>query len=194
MFVDALLGDVLSRSLTVGALRKITDSNAGHSGSPAHSTRPRRLRVGAQGVDCGVWYIGSGSGWNGLWSRLGTWFSAFETMRANNVGPDPLVQKGAASWVPAVRAAHLNQLQCYSSSLPQGSDPGAKVWEARCNRRTESPPAMSVSSAAAPGKTKRTLSPTLRGGQMGVGAAPYDAARSGGTGPATIVCRVVSRS
>jgi hypothetical protein len=33
--------------------------------------------------------------------------------------------------VPAVRAAHLNQLKCYGCALAEVSGPGAKVWEAR---------------------------------------------------------------
>jgi hypothetical protein len=52
-------------------------------------------------------------------------------MREENVGPDPLVENGAAWWVPAVRAAYQEKLKCFGSPLPEDSVPGAKVWEAR---------------------------------------------------------------
>jgi len=131
MFVDSLLGDVPSRSLTVRALCMITGLELRYIPDRRSIPRGPGVYVWAPGFDGGVWYIGSGSGWNGLWSRLGTWFSALEAMRADNVGPDPLVENGAAWWVPAVRAAHLNQLKCYGCSLAEISGPGAKVWEAR---------------------------------------------------------------
>ena len=131
MFIDSLLGDVPSRSLTVRALCMITGLELRHILGRQKIPQGPGVYVWAPNFDCGVWYIGSGSGWNGLWSRLGTWFSALQAMRADNVGPDPLVENGAAWWVPAVRAAHLNQLKCYASSLSEGSEPGAKVWEAR---------------------------------------------------------------
>lgn len=131
MFIDSLLGDVPSRSLTVRALCMITGLELRHIPDRQKIPQGPGVYVWAPNFDCGVWYIGSGSGWNGLWSRLGTWFSALQAMRADNVGPDPLVENGAAWWVPAVRAAHLNQLKCYASSLSEGSEPGAKVWEAR---------------------------------------------------------------
>jgi hypothetical protein len=131
MFVDSLLGDVPSRSLTVRALCKITGINLRNIPDRQGIPRGPGVYVWAPGFDCGVWYIGSGSGWNGLWSRLGTWFAALEAMREQNVGPDPLVENGAAWWVPAVRAAHLAQLKCFGCPLPEDSVPGAKVWEAR---------------------------------------------------------------
>jgi hypothetical protein len=131
MFVDSLLGNVPSRSLTVRALCKITGLELRHIPDRQNIPAGPGVYTWAPCPDCGVWYIGSGSGWDGLRSRLGTWFSALEAMRADNVGPDPLVEYGAAWWVPAVRAVHLNQLKCYGSCLPEDSEPGAKVWEAR---------------------------------------------------------------
>lgn len=131
MFVDSLLGDVPSRSLTVQALCEITGIQLRHIPDRQQIPRGAGVYVWARGFDCGVWYIGSGSGWNGLWSRLGTWFGALEAMREQDIGPDPLVENGAAWWVPAVRTAYLEQLRCFGSSLPEDSVPGAKVWEAR---------------------------------------------------------------
>jgi hypothetical protein len=131
MFVDSLLGDVPSRSLTVRALREITEIELRHIPDRQAIPRGPGVYVWAPGDDCGVWYIGSGSGWNGLWSRLGTWFGALEAMREQNIGPDPLVEHGAAWWVPAVRAAYLHQLRCYGSPLPKDSSVSAKEWEAR---------------------------------------------------------------
>jgi hypothetical protein len=131
MFVGLLLGDVPGRSLTVRALRKITGLDLTHIPDRQEIPRGPGVYVRAPGVDCGVWYIGSGSGWNGLWSRLGTWFRGIEEMREQNIGPDPLVENGTAWWTPAVRVAYLRQLNCYGSALPEDSGPGPKVWEAR---------------------------------------------------------------
>jgi hypothetical protein len=52
-------------------------------------------------------------------------------MREQNIGPDAPVENGAAWWVPAVRAAYLEQLKCFGSPLPEDSVPSVKVWEAR---------------------------------------------------------------
>ena len=131
MFIDSLLGDVPSRSLTPQALCKITRLDLRHIPDRQSIPEGPGVYTWAHCFYCGVWYIGSASGWDGLRSRLGTWFRALDEMRENNVGPDPLVKDGAAWWVPAVRAAHLNQLQCYGSPLSEDSEADAKVWEAR---------------------------------------------------------------
>jgi hypothetical protein len=136
MFVDSLLGDVPSRSLTVEALCKITGLDLLLIPDRQKIPRGPGVYVWAPDFDCGVWYIGSGSGQDGLRSRLGTWFGKIEEMRVNNIGPDPLVENGAAWWVPAIRAAYLNKLKCYAA-LSENTGENAEVWEARMQQANQ---------------------------------------------------------
>lgn len=127
-----LLGGVNVPSLTVPAMREITELRLCHI--PDRASVPEGPGVyvwAADDVSAGIEYIGSGSGWNGLWSRLGTWFAGIETVRSavRSLGDDPLAEGGVAWASPAVRIAALKNLRCYASVT--GEEPGAKVWEAR---------------------------------------------------------------
>jgi hypothetical protein len=137
VFIDSLLGEVRARSLTVAALRSITGLDLQEVQDRRHIPAGPGVYVWAAGVHCGVWYVGSGSGWNGLWSRLGTWFRHLETIYERNIGPDPLAEDGAAFWVPAIRTAYLEELKCYASVVDEGSAHSAKEWEARIQQANQ---------------------------------------------------------
>jgi hypothetical protein len=136
-FIDQYLGDVPARSLTVRALCEITGLDLKRIPGRQEIPSGPGVYVAAPGFDCGVWYIGSGAGWNGLWSRLGTWFRAIEAMRSSGIGPDPLAENGAAMWVPAVRAAYLNDLKFYGTAVPENGTADARVWEARMQQANQ---------------------------------------------------------
>jgi hypothetical protein len=127
VFIDTLRASVDACALTINGLRSITELD--FRLIPERGDIPHFSGVygWAQDEASGVWYLGSGSGSNGLSSRLGVWFAAVAGASADN--RDPLLAPSIARWSPAIRAVVEHKLRCYAAVVPD--DPGAKVWEAR---------------------------------------------------------------
>lgn len=96
----------------------------------------------AAGWQQAAWYIGSGSGALGLWSRLGNQLRWAEEARADRdewveaaaaagVVPDLLAADSLAMlWVPLVRTIAERGLRCFAATS-DASSADAKTWEKR---------------------------------------------------------------
>jgi len=143
MFVDTLTAPLPARALTPRAIAAITQLPLTQVEQRSDIPSGSGIYVWAADWDSGIWYTGSGTGFQGLRARVGGYLGwvAAAAGRAEDASRDPLDETSlAVTDVPIIRAIVEHSLTCFAASVPETADQsameiaepaGAAQWEKR---------------------------------------------------------------